>query len=189
MMLLTYRWPGNVRELQNVIRAAGIDAGRTIRPEHLARHLDHGEGDPAPKPSLADQVLAVVDRTGSASMVEFRDQTSGPGTTLRRAISEMVAAGVLTRVGHGRHTRYARTDSPDVKPLTARRREIMRRVKDAGRITRFECTQIAKTSIRTAGRDLAQLVERGYLRRDGRAGNATGYVLASRRPVPLACDA
>ena len=29
-VLRAYAWPGNVRELQHVVRAAGVDAGRTL---------------------------------------------------------------------------------------------------------------------------------------------------------------
>ena len=79
-VLLTYKWPGNVRELQNVIRAAGIDVGRTIRPEHLAGHLDHAADSSAPSSSRADQILAVVDRIGSASSREIRNKMSLPRT-------------------------------------------------------------------------------------------------------------
>ena len=177
--LLAYAWPGNVRELQNVVCAAGIDAGRTIRPEHLVRHLDHRQGSAGPRPSLADQLLMVVDRAGSASMVEIRDETSRPRTTLRRVLHEMMADGVLRRDGQAPHTRYTRADATDEKSLTARQRDILHRVTAVGRITRFGCAEHTGTSIRTASRDLAQLVELGYLVREG-ASNAAGYVSTSR---------
>ena len=179
-MLLTYKWPGNVRELQNVIRAAGIDAGRTIRPEHLAQHLDHTLETSAPSVSRTDHVLAVVDRIGSPALVEIGDETSLPRTTLRRALGAMVAAGALRRIGDGRHTRYARAIEEKGDELAARHKLIMRHAQEAGRITRHECADTTGASIRTASRDLSQLVELGYLVADGRGGNAVGYVLARR---------
>ena len=165
----------------NVVWAAGVDAGRTLRPEHLAGHLDHRASRPAPRASRADQVLAVVDRLDAASPVELRDETSLPRTTLQRVLNDMVAAGVLRRVGDGRGTRYARADAAAGAPLSARQERIMRHVKDASRITRLECAHTTGASLRTASRDLRQLVERGYLIPDGRAGHAAGYLLARRR--------
>ena len=177
-VLLTYKWPGNVRELQNVIRAAGIDVGRTIRPEHLAGHLDHAADSSAPSSSRADQILAVVDRIGSASSREIRNKMSLPRTTLRRALNDMVAAGALHRVGNSKRTRYTRATSTGAAQFTTRQKLIVRHVEDAGRITRHECAETTGISIRTASRDLSQLVELGHLLPDGRTGNTAGYVLA-----------
>ena len=120
--LLTYEWPRNIRELHNVIRAAGIDAGRTIRPQHLTDHLDRAAASAAARPSLADQVVAVVDRTGSAGSAEIRDELSLPRTTLRRALNKLVATGLLRRVGDGRSIRYARANATNADPLVPRRR-------------------------------------------------------------------
>ena len=52
-------------------------------------------------------------------------------------------------------------------------------VEDARRITRLECAETTGTSIRTASRDLSQLVELGRLVPDGRTGNSGGYVLVA----------
>ena len=119
-VLRAYAWPGNVRELQHVVRAAGVDAGRTIHPEHLTGHLDHRPSSSAPHASRADQVLAVVDRLAAASPLEMRDETSLPRTTLQRVLNDLVAAGVLRRVGDGRATRYARADADTGAPPSAR---------------------------------------------------------------------
>ena len=104
--------------------------------------------------------------------------TSLSRTTLRRALDEVVAAGVLRRVGDGRRTRYARANTEESAQLTARQKLIMRHVQDVGRITRVACAETTDTSIRTASRDLSQLVQLGRLVPDGRTGNAGGYVLA-----------
>ena len=180
-VLRAYAWPGNVRELQHVVRAAGVDAGRTLRPEHLAGHLDHRASPSAPRVSRADQVLAVVDRLDAASPLEIRDETALSRTTVQRVLTDLVAAGVLRRVGDGRGTRYARADADAGAPLSARQQRIMRQVADASRITRLECAHTTGASLRTASRDLRQLVERGHLVPDGRAGNAAGYRLARPR--------
>ena len=180
-VLRAYAWPGNVRELQHVVRAAGVDAGRTIRPEHLTGHLDHWAAPAAPGASRADQVLAVVDRLAAASPREMRDETSLPRTTLQRALNDLVAAGVLRRVGDGRRTRYTRADADIAAPLSARQQRILRHVEEAGRITRLECANTTGASLRTASRDLRQLVQRGYLIPDGRAGKAAGYRVARPR--------
>ena len=180
-VLRAYAWPGNVRELQHVVRAAGVDAGRTIRPEHLAAHLDHRASLSVPRASRADQVLAVVDRLDAASLREMRDETALPRTILQRALTDLVAAGVLRRVGAGRGTRYTRADADAGAPLSARQQRIMRHVEEARRITRVECAETTGVSLRTASRDLRQLVERGDLIPDGRAGKAAGYRLARPR--------
>ena len=177
-VLGSYTWPGNVRELQNVIRAAAIDAGRTIGPEHLATHLGHVADISEPESSRASEILAVVDLTGSASPLEIRHETSLPRTTLRRALDGMVSAGVLQPVGNGNCVRYARVNSTDSVRLTARQKLIMRQVENSGRVTRLECAKTTGASIRTTSRDLSQLVEFGHLAPDGRTGSRAGYVLA-----------
>ena len=178
-LLLLRDWPGNIRELRNVVEAASVDAGRTVQPKHVLYHLD-SENEVNKKEangSRADQILTVVDQAGSASPVYIRDQTSLARTTLSRALNDMVAEGVLQRVGNGPCARYARTSSTDVNQLTARQKRIMRRVEDHDRITRLQCAETTGTSTRTAGRDLSQLVQLGRLVRDGQKGNASGYVL------------
>ena len=178
-LLLSQEWPGNIRELRNVIEAASVDAGRTVQPKHVFCHLDsenevmgeNGNG------SRIDQILSVVDRLGSASPVEIRDETSLQRTTLSRALAAIVAAGVLKRLGEGRRTRYARASSEEAAQLTARQTLILRHVEDSGRVTRLDCAEMTGSSIRTASRDISQLVELGRLVPDGQTGKAGGYVL------------
>ena len=177
-VLRAYAWPGNVRELQHVVRAAGVDAGRTLRSKHLAAHLDHRAAPVAPPASRADLVLAVVDRLGSASPREIHDETALSRTTVHRVLTDLVAAGVLRRVGDGRGTRYTRAEAAAGVPLSARQQRILRHVKEVSRITRLECAEMTGASLRTASRDLRQLVARGDLIPDGRTGHAAGYRLA-----------
>ena len=177
-VLRAYNWPGNIRELRSVIRAAGIDAGRTIRPEHLAEHLDHAAPDATPRSSRTDQMLAIVDQQGTAAPLELCTKMSLPRTTVGRALTGFVAAGVLHRLGHGRRTRYARTRATETDQRTVRHTRILRHAADTGRVTRHGCAQMTGTSLRTASRDLAALVRRGRLVPDSRTGNAAGYVPA-----------
>ena len=88
---------------------------------------------------------------------------------------------MLWLVGDGRGTRYARADADVAAPFSARQQHILRHIEKAGWITRLECANTTGTSLRTASRDLRQLVERGYLIPDGQAGNAAGYRLARPR--------
>ena len=66
-------------------------------------------------------------------------------------------------------------------PLNARQERILCHVEDAGRIMRLEYANTTGASLRTASRDLRQLVERGHLIPNGRTGNAAGYRLACQR--------
>ena len=90
----------------------------------------------------------------------------------------MVAGGVLHRVGAGRCTRYARTGTNEGAQLTARQKLIIRHVEESGRVTRLQYAEMTGACIRTASRDLSQLVELERLVRDGGTGNAAGFVLA-----------
>ena len=70
-------------------------------------------------------------------------------------------------------------------PLIVRQQRIMRLVEDASRITWIECARTTGASLRTASRNLRQLVEHEDLISDGRAGKAAGYRLAhGDRPEP-----
>ena len=179
-VLRPYAWPGNVRELQHVVRAAGVDAVRTIRPKHLAGHLDHRSSSSAPRASRAGQMLAVVDRLAAVWPREMRDETSLPRTTLQRALNDLVAAGVLRRVCDGRGTRYARANTDASVQLSERHASCARSRRRPGSRGSSTPTRLL-VSLRTASRDLRQLVERDYLIPDGRAGKADGYLLARPR--------
>jgi Nif-specific regulatory protein len=66
-MLLDYRWPGNIRELRNVIeRAVVLNAGTTIRPEHLLMTPAVADGDerelPAGVEAPVEMSLAELER-------------------------------------------------------------------------------------------------------------------------------
>ena len=179
-LLLSQAWPGNVRELHNVIEAAGVDAGRKVEAQHVRYHLDTVLDIKVKETngSRTDRILSIVDRIGCASPAELLHEMALPRTTLRRTLNDMAAADLIRRVGKGRRTRYVRSSPKGVEQLTARQKFIMRYVRDTGRITRLECAEMTSTSVRTASRDLAELVRLGRLVPDGRSGNAAGYALA-----------
>ena len=176
-LLSAHSWPGNIRELRNVVQAAGVDAGRTVQPKHLCYHLSVGREAMKSTGARADAVLAVIDKVGSASPAEIRAATDISRSTLRRVIKQMIAAGDLVRLSDGPNTRYARPETDQgTGPLTARHQLILRHMKDVGRVTRQEAATLTGTSIRTASRELALLMEMGLLVPDGRPGKTAGYV-------------
>jgi len=176
-VLLRHDWPDNIRELQNVIRAAAIDAGRTVQSYHLLEHINHISENRSDM-SRSDLILGVIDRIGAASPTEIRSEISLTRTTLLRALNELVALNIIERNGEGRSTKYTRSNAPrNGNDLSIRQRLILHYVENAGRITRVECAQTTGTSIRTASRDLSKLLETGRLVSDGQTGNTARYVL------------
>ena len=181
-LLLGYEWRGNIRELKNVIEHAAIDAGRTIRSEHIQEYINFElEDRKATDMSRHDRIMEVIDLNGSASSEDIQAQTNISKTTLFRELSTMRAAGILVRYADGKKYKYARADAPvskDSDELNARQQIALRQVEDAGRITRQEYIETTGTSIRTASRDIEDLVKKGILASDGRSGKLAGYVLA-----------
>ena len=130
-------------------------------------------GQTAPLASGSARALTIEPQTASRARSSFRslplnDSTEPfshglPRTTLQRVHDDLIAAGVLRLVGDGRGTRYARADADVAPPFSARQQHILCHIEKAGWITRLECANTTGTSLRTASRDLRQLVERGYL--------------------------
>jgi transcriptional regulator with GAF, ATPase, and Fis domain len=176
-VLQRHDWPGNIRELQNVIRAAAIDAGRTIRPRHLLKHINN-VSESRSELSRVDLILGVIDRLGAVSPAEIRSEISLTRTTLLRRLNELVSANIIERIGEGRNTKYTRPSAlENDDSLDTRQRVILHYVENTGRITRIECARATGTSIRTASRDLSKLVETSRLVSDGQTGNNAGYIL------------
>jgi len=181
-LLLEYKWPGNIRELQFAIQAAAIDAGRTIRCEHLQTHINFElkESDDTDR-SRFDRILEVIDLSGSASSGDIQAQTNISKTTLFRELSTMLASGMLFRYADGNKYRYTRAEnspSNDSDELNTRQQIALRHVKDTGRITRKEYAKITGASPRTASRDIEDLVKKGILVSDEQSGKLAGYVLS-----------
>ena len=179
-VLLTHAWPGNIRELQNAIKSAAVDSGRTINAEDLLSNTEDPSEPGGPVASRPDQILSVIDDQGTASPAEIRDATGIAKNTLGRDINRLLAAGIIERLHEGRLVRYQRSGaaSSRLHDLNARQQLILREMETSVRITRTEVSALTGTSIRTASRDLARLVELGWLIPDGQTGNAAGYSLA-----------
>jgi predicted HTH transcriptional regulator len=60
--------------------------------------------------------------------------------------------------------------------LSPRQEQALAHVQRTGRITRAEYAALVGVSIRTATRDLAEMVDGGLLRSEG-SGNKAGYVI------------
>ena len=174
-VLLHHRWPGNVRELRNVLLKASIDAaGPTITADDLCQAL--GVVVAAPSEPLVKRVLAMLSDDVGAAAAEIAAAIDVPRTNLKRLLGALVDAGDVRVVGVGKATRYLR---PAAAPVCAdpRQAAALAIVAREGRVTRSRLADEADLPERTAGRVLADLVEAGVLRSDGRRGNAGGYVL------------
>jgi transcriptional regulator with GAF, ATPase, and Fis domain len=173
--LLGHNWPGNVRELRNVLLRASLDAaGPTITAEDLCRVLGVVVAPP-PEP-VAQRVLAMLSEDIGIGAAELAVAVDLPRTNLKRLLGALVDAGDVRVVGVGKATRYLR---PAAAPVCAdpRQAAALAIVTREGRVTRSRLAAEAGLPERTAGRVLAEMVEAGVLRADGRRGNAAGYVL------------
>ena len=185
-VLRHHPWPGNVRELQCVVdRVCIVARGRRIGAAHL-RAVGCEPGHPADERPRGDCILELIDRRGSASRAEICTATGLTPSIVGKTLAALVQSGALVRTGYGRRTRYVRSDraSDSTPTVRARQSHILEYTRMNGRITRREATKLTGACIRTASRDIARLVFLRRLVKDGRKGNAAGYVLASRRTHP-----
>jgi transcriptional regulator with PAS, ATPase and Fis domain len=174
-VLLRHAWPGNVRELRNVLLKSSIDAaGPTITADDLCQAL--GVVVVAPTEPLVDRLLAMLSNDIGVGAAEIAAALGVPRTNLKRLLSALVDAGDVRVVGLGKATRYLR---PAAAPVCAdpRQAAALAIVAREGRVTRARLAQHAGLPERTAGRVLAELVDAGVLRADGRRGNAGGYAI------------
>ena len=179
-LLLAHPWPGNVRELGNVLfRAALLAQDGVVHADALGVAL--GIAAPPPLPAPRDQVLAEVGAHGPQACSALAESLRLPLATTRRLLHALVEEGALRVYGVGRATRYA---LPVAKPVDAaaddpRAAAALHLLHTGGRLTRQALVESAGLAPRTAGRLLADLVERGLIVPDGRKGKAGGYVPAS----------
>ena len=117
--ILADPWPGNVRALKNCIdRALALSGSGPILPEHVVveRPLRR---EPAPLPErrslyagsveLNERQLALIDRLraeGEIRNADYAELERVSNLTAWRDLSELVAKGVLVRVGRGKKTSY-----------------------------------------------------------------------------------
>lgn len=196
-LLLTYRWPGNVRELRAVLLAARVDArhGR-IGAAELRRHLrlalsaptDQVESSPtdtAPSVvSKADVLLDLLRDRGPTSMGELVTDTAIPRSSLRRLLVKLEETGAVVHVGEGRERRYSverRAMSPSAKGVSPdgieRQAVALDHLRAHGTLSRREYVALTGASLRTANRDLEDMVRQGRIRSNGIRGRGAGYLL------------
>jgi transcriptional regulator with GAF, ATPase, and Fis domain len=185
--LSLHKWGrGNIRELQAVVERASVRAsarvsGRRILLEDLDPHFSElaGRRGGERAASQAESLLALGGELGEASPDALRSRSGIPKTSLGRLLCQLVSGGKLAVNGRWKTRRYSVAPPPAAVPLaglSARQEQAVAHVQRTGRITRAEYAALVDVSIRTATRDLAEMVEAGVLRADG-AGNKAGYML------------
>ena len=180
--LLQYSWPGNIRELRHGIQSAAVDAGRRIEARHIQTHLHgHGAGGNAeaePK-QLSERILECISEMEPVSLATIRARLQSPKTTVYRHLTRLESSGRIQRINGTGIVQFVTAGSLAASEvdLSTRQREAIRITRESGRITRRQFAEAVGISIRTAGRELADLVRHGTLISDGQSGKMSGYVL------------
>ena len=195
-LLLDYPWPGNVRELRSAILAARIDAedcriGAAEIREHLGLVQVDDEPDaeqttdePQEAPTRGERVVGLLSDRGPLAMGELVRATAIPRSSLRRLLVQMMETGQVVPIGEGRDRCYgverrAEADDEPRDPVVRARQTIgLNHLRASGSLTRREYVELTGISVRTANRDLDELVDLGLIRVNGRRGRAAGYLLA-----------
>jgi transcriptional regulator with GAF, ATPase, and Fis domain len=183
-LLLAHSWPGNIRELQNTILAAAVDAPKSIGAQHLQPHFMNGvQHQPETSRSREDCLLAAVETGGRLTLAQLHVSLHIPKPTLHRHLTQMVIDGMVHRVTDGKTVWFAIGDKASVGTeafLPSRQEQAIHIAKETGRITRKQFAETIGVSIRTAGRELADMVKMGILESDGQSGKWSGYIVTSR---------
>ena len=177
-------WPGNVRELRSVVRAAAIDAGsQRIEVRHVLAHLASLDTEDRQLPrDLVERIEVHLREAGSRSAREIAEALGVPKSTLHRALTGMVSAGRVLRQRGDRAPTFALAGpSDDLQrgDLPPRLKAGLSLLRSTGGATRSAYAKLMGVSPRTASRDLAWLLERGFIERDGCSGKEAGYRAAS----------
>ncbi len=180
-LLRGYGWPGNVRELQNVIGRACVTArGRRIRACDL--HLRGPLTEPHRRTGneRRQQILTLLAQGEPVSPRDIQQGLRISKTSWHRDRQRLERDGLIRRVGEGSGSRYvlAQQANEDHAELNRRQRTGLRLLSELGRITRQQYVDATQASVRTASRDLSDLVKKGLMVPDGRPGKAGGYVAA-----------
>ncbi|MBF0583412.1 MAG: sigma 54-interacting transcriptional regulator [Magnetococcales bacterium] len=183
-LLLTYPWPGNVRELRNAVLAAAVDAPRSIGANHLRPYLavDCLTTTVVPVIPVVDRLWMELADGKQISLAQLHDRLRIPKTTLHRHISHLVEQGRICRHEEGGGVCFVAAVANTVAEqiLPDRQAQAILLAKTSGRITRQQFADAVGISIRTAGRELAAMVNLGLLMADGRGGKMGGYVPCNR---------
>ncbi len=156
--LRSYTWPGNLRELRNVLcRAAILSRGRELDEDRLRDALTPTGQSPAIaiRPELR---LALPEPPPPPATTSSAKRPAQPAAKLP-TLSDLVALAEEVHEAGGR---------------------VLKLALDRGRIRRADVVSRIGLAERTADRVLAGLVEAGVLEKDGRKGNAGGYVVVRR---------
>ena len=181
-LLMAYSWPGNVRELQNVILAAAVESPMTVRSQHVRPHLKGEVIMPEDsEASVPSRVVAALEQAGQKmTLAQLHADLQVPKPTLHRFLVLLVAEGRIDRVGSGRTVGFILrgeiVDQPE-SPLSDRQSQAVALVEKEGHLTRQQYANVFGVSIRTASRDLADMVRRGVLETDGQPGRFAGYAI------------
>jgi len=172
-----HAWAGNVRELENVLRRAAVDAGRTIRPEHLPARVCAAV-EPGAGGGTAERIVALLADGHPRAASDLRRELGVARSTLHRALAAAVGNGAVAPQGEARARRYvAQTAERAVPALTDREHRALEHARARGRITRSQYAALTGCSERTASRDLDALCAVGLLARDGHPGRTAGYLV------------
>ena len=183
-LVRSYSWPGNVRELQSAVRAAAIDAhGSKIGAADLRAHLQFALVPAAPQrlapEDRTEHVLAALgDRPRRIG--ELVSATGIPRSTLRRVLDDLVEQAEVLAPGEGAARRYVRRAATG-RPCGAEA-SALRLLDEHGVVRRRDFVAATGAALRTANRQLDELVRAGVLQPNGRRGRAAGYVAADGAP-------
>ncbi len=177
--LREYAWPGNVRELQNVIGRACVTArGNRIRAGDLQLRGPFTEPRRRSATERRRQIVELLAEGDPTPPRDIQEKLGISKTCWHRDRQRLERDGLIQRVGEGSGSRYVLVQEPhnDHTELNPRQRTGLRLLSELGRITRQQYVEATKASVRTASRDLSDLVKKGLLVPDGRPGKTGGYV-------------
>ena len=135
--------------------------------------------------NLADRIDAHLRQVGSSTAREIADALGVPKSTLHRALTGMVSSARIARQLGEKALRFTIADQDYERrtgSLAPRLVAGLGLVKTTGPITRSGYAERMGVSIRTASRDLAELLGSGSVERVGGRGRIACYVAAKKAP-------
>jgi transcriptional regulator with GAF, ATPase, and Fis domain len=178
IFLMAQSWPGNVRELQNAILAAAVDSPRTIAAQHIRPYID-GKEDVSLETEvpIKDRLLSAIETGKKITLSQLHADLQVPKPTLHRHLTSLVNDGKIKRITKEETIEFTIISEAPSDPLSDRQTQAIALVKTEGRITRQQYADTFGISIRTASRDLIDIVKRGILEPDGQPGRFAGYAI------------
>ncbi|MBF0461898.1 MAG: sigma 54-interacting transcriptional regulator [Magnetococcales bacterium] len=180
-LLLSHTWPGNIRELKNAVCAAACCTPHGIGAQHLRRHLRRGRNVPVNvETSVGQRILATIATREQITLAQLHTDLKVPKPTLHRHLEKLQVEGRVCRIGTVWFVTGGDNTALSGAPLSARQAEAIAFIGQEGRITRQQYADVFGVSIRTASRDLSDMLESGHLKQDGQSGRFAGYELQTR---------